>query len=152
MARKLFVGGLSWDTTDDSLRAAFEQFGDLEEAVVITDRDTGRSRGFGFVRFADDAGAAAARDAMDGQEVDGRRVRVDFAREDRSDDRGGGRRGGGYGGDRGGGRGGYGGDRGGYGGDRGGDRGGRGGGRRSFDDDPDNPPGGDPRLRGQRRW
>ena len=54
MAKKLFVVGLSWDTTDDVLRQAFASFGEITEAKVITDRDTGRSRGFGFVTFAQD--------------------------------------------------------------------------------------------------
>ena len=57
MSKKLFVGGLSWDTDEQGLRAAFEPFGELDEVKVITDRDTGRSRGFGFVEFADDEAA-----------------------------------------------------------------------------------------------
>jgi len=117
MSNKLFVGGLSWDTTNDSLKAAFDSFGNVVEAVVINDRDTGRSRGFGFVTFDSPAEAESARDQMDGAAVDGRNIRVDIAQE-RS-------RGGGGGG--GGGRGGFGGGGGGRGG-RGGGRGGRGGG------------------------
>jgi RNA recognition motif-containing protein len=54
MQNKLFVGGLSWDTDDEGLRRAFESFGDIQEATVIRHRDTGRSRGFGFVTFATD--------------------------------------------------------------------------------------------------
>lgn len=81
MSKKLFVGGLSWGTTDDSLRTAFEAFGEVTEAKVISDRDTGRSRGFGFVTFADDADGAKAMDEMDGKEIDGRSVRVNEAQE-----------------------------------------------------------------------
>jgi RNA recognition motif-containing protein len=103
---KLFVGGLSWNTDDNMLRAKFEEFGAVEEAVVVKDRDTGRSRGFGFVRYANDADAENAIANMDGQEFDGRRVRVDKA-----SDRAGGGGGGGF---RQGGGGGYGGGRGGY--------------------------------------
>ncbi|TNF36225.1 MAG: RNA-binding protein, partial [Deltaproteobacteria bacterium] len=81
MSKKLFVGGLSWDTTDDSLRAAFAQFGEVTEARVILDRESGRSRGFGFVTFDDDSAADQAVQGMDGQPVDGRRVRVNEAHE-----------------------------------------------------------------------
>lgn len=90
MSKKLFVGGLSWDTSDASLNAAFERFGPVIEAKVITDRDTGRSRGFGFVTFEAPADADTAMEQMDGQELDGRRVRVNVA----EDKRGGGGRGG----------------------------------------------------------
>ena len=102
MSKKLFVGGLSWDTTDESLRAAFETLGPVSDAKVITDRDTGRSRGFGFVTYADAADGQRAIQELDGQEVDGRRVRVNEAQD---------KRGGGGGGGRGGGRGGGGGGR-----------------------------------------
>lgn len=81
MGKKLFVGGLAWATTDDGLRAAFEKFGDIVEARVITDRDTGRSRGFGFVSFADDAAASRAVEEMNGAELDGRNIRVDEAHD-----------------------------------------------------------------------
>lgn len=97
MSKKLFVGGLSWDTTDDSLRVAFEEFGPVTDAKVITDRDTGRSRGFGFVTFSESGDAEAAMSAMDGTELDGRRIRVNEA-ENRNDRRGGGGGGGGRGG------------------------------------------------------
>ena len=60
MSKKLFVGGLSWGTTDDGLHGAFSAFGEIVEAKVITDRETGRSRGFGFVTFANDEGATKA--------------------------------------------------------------------------------------------
>ncbi|NOY24950.1 MAG: RNA-binding protein, partial [Oligoflexia bacterium] len=76
MGNKLFVGGLSWDTDDNSLREAFLVHGDVSEAKVILDRDSGRSRGFGFVTMGDDSQAAAAIAAMDGQPLDGRNIRV----------------------------------------------------------------------------
>jgi RNA recognition motif-containing protein len=91
---RLFVGGLSWDTSDDGLRAAFEEFGGVVEAKVITDRDTGRSRGFGFVTMENRDAAEKAKEAMDGATLDGRSIRVDEAHE-RS--RGGGGGGGGRG-------------------------------------------------------
>ncbi|MGB0592074.1 MAG: RNA recognition motif domain-containing protein [Myxococcota bacterium] len=99
MGNKLFVGGLSWDTTDASLNHAFSAFGEVTEAKVITDRETGRSRGFGFVTFTDEAAAKEAMAGMDGKELDGRAVRVNEAEEK---SRGGGRggRGGGGGGNR----------------------------------------------------
>ncbi|KAF3001874.1 hypothetical protein E8E13_005470 [Curvularia kusanoi] len=106
---KLFIGGLAWHTDDATLRQKFEEFGQVEEApltplqVVVKDRDTGRSRGFGFVRFASDAEADTAMQNMNNIEFDGRTIRVDKASD---------RAGGGGGG----GRGGYGGGRGGYGG------------------------------------
>ena len=93
MSKKLFVGGLSWDTTDQSLSAAFERFGPVSEAKVITDRDTGRSRGFGFVTFDAPADADAAMAEMNGAEIDGRSVRVDHAQaKQRGGGGGGGRR------------------------------------------------------------
>lgn len=119
MGSKLFVGGLSWGTDDGALRAAFAPFGELVEAKVVTDRDTGRSRGFGFVTFANEASAADARNKMDGQMLDGRNLKVDVAAEKPGGRGGGGFGGGGGGGGRGGG--GRGGGGGGYGG-RGGDR------------------------------
>ncbi len=116
MSKKLFVGSLSWNTTDEGLRRAFEKFGEVLEAKVIKDRDTDRSRGFGFVSFANPKDAMDAMQAMDGQELDGRTIKVNEAQE-RERSGGGGPRGG---------RGG--GDRGGFG--RGGDRRGGGGGGR----------------------
>ena len=107
MSKKRFVGGLSLDTSDMSLKAAFEQFGLVTDAKVITDRDTGRSRGFGFVTFEDGAAADTAMSAMDGAELDGRSVRVNEAQDRRGGGGGGGggprrdhRRGGGGGGGR----------------------------------------------------
>ena len=73
---KLFVGGLAWATTDGSLRTAFEKFGDLDEAFVVKDRETGRSRGFGFVTFKGPEDAKKALEAMNGAQLDGRTVRV----------------------------------------------------------------------------
>lgn len=102
MAKKLFVGGLSWDTTDDGLRQAFQVHGEITEAKVITDRETGRSRGFGFVTFAADENAKSAISKLDGSSLDGKTIKVNEAQE--KSPRGGGRSGGGFGGDRGGGR------------------------------------------------
>jgi RNA recognition motif-containing protein len=114
MGKKVFVGGLSWNTNDETLRQAFERFGHVDEAKVIQDRDTGRSRGFGFVTFGDEQSAQNAVTGMDGKELDGRTVKVNEA-EDKP--RGGGGGGGGRGGFGGGGGGG---SRGGYGGGGGG--------------------------------
>lgn len=99
MGNKLFVGGLAWATSDESLREAFEQFGEVNDAKVITDRETGRSRGFGFVTFSAPGDAETAKESMDGAELDGRRIRVDVAEDRRG---GGGGGGGGRGGPRGG--------------------------------------------------
>ncbi len=96
MSKKLFVGSLSWGTNDDALRAAFSPHGEISEAVVISDRDTGRSRGFGFVTFEDDDAADKAVAALNGTDLDGRTIRVDVAQAKERSNRGGG--GGGYGG------------------------------------------------------
>lgn len=102
---KLFVGGLAWHTDDQTLRAKFEEFGPVEEAVVVKDRDTGRSRGFGFVRFSSEDDATTAMNAMNNTEFDGRYIRVDKAaskvgqgRENSSGTYGGGGAGGQWGG------------------------------------------------------
>jgi len=79
MGKKLFVGGITWAMDDESLSKAFEEHGTIEEANVVTERDTGRSRGFGFVTFENEEDAIAAQKAMDGMELDGRQIRVDFA-------------------------------------------------------------------------
>ena len=126
MSNKLFVGGLAWATDDDSLRAHFEQSGEVTDAKVITERDTGRSRGFGFVTFADADMASKALEELNQSSLDGREIRIDKATE-RGSGGGGGRGGRGGGGGRGG-RGGGGGGRGGYGGGGGGGGGGYGGG------------------------
>ena len=76
---KLFVGGLSWNTTADDLRAAFGNFGSLEEATVLIDRGTGRSRGFGFVTFSKPEEAAVAVERMNGATLDGRSLKVNNA-------------------------------------------------------------------------
>ena len=95
MSKKLFVGSLSWDTNDEGLREAFAPHGEIEEATVISDRDTGRSRGFGFVTFADDEAADKAIAALNGTELDGRTIRVDVAQaKERNRGGGGGFRGG----------------------------------------------------------
>ncbi len=93
MAKKLYVGNLSYHTSDSELQTLFEDFGSVQSAQVIKDRDTGRSKGFGFVEMASDQEAQAAIDALNGQEVDGRALTVNEARprEDRGG-RGGGRR------------------------------------------------------------
>jgi len=96
MSKKLFVGSLSWDTNDDGLHAAFSPFGEIAEAIVISDRHTGRSRGFGFVTFNDDEAADKAIEALNGTELDGRTIRVDVAQaRERSGGDGGGGGGGG---------------------------------------------------------
>ncbi len=147
MGNRLYVGNLPYSTTDDSLREAFAAHGEVVSASVVIDRETGRSRGFGFVEMATAEAAQAATNALNGQLLDGRPLTVNEARERAGGGGGGGRRfggggGGGWGGG-GGGGGGFGGhDRSGAvngGGDRGGggygygDRGGRGGGRRDRD-------------------
>jgi RNA recognition motif-containing protein len=89
MSKKLFVGSLSWNTDDHGLRAAFEPHGEITEATVITDRDSGRSRGFGFVTFEDDDSADKALAALNQTELDGRTINVDVAQErNRDRDRG----------------------------------------------------------------
>ena len=89
----IFVGNLSFGTTDDSLRALFEQFGAIDRVNVVTDRDTGRSRGFAFVEMSNDEEARRAISSLDGKELDGRALRVNEARpkEDRGFGGGGGR-------------------------------------------------------------
>jgi cold-inducible RNA-binding protein len=135
MAKKLFVGNLSWDTTSEDLAAAFSEDGrNVISATVLADRETGRSRGFGFVEMGSEEDAQSAIQALDGSTLDGRQIRVNEATERAPRAGGGGGGGGGWGGGGGGrggrgGGGGGGGGRGGRGGDRGGDRGGYGGGR-----------------------
>jgi RNA recognition motif-containing protein len=110
MGKKLYVGNLTYDVTDSTLTQLFEPHGTVQSAQVIMDRDTGRSKGFGFVEMGSDAEAQAAIQALNGKEVEGRALTVNEAKP--REDRGGGR--GGYGGGRGGSGGG--GGRGGYGG------------------------------------
>ena len=97
MSKKLFVGGLAWETDDATLADVFNEYGEVLEARVITDRDTGRSRGFGFVTFESEAAAANAQKAMNGRQLDGRALRVDMATEQAPRTGGGGGGGGGSG-------------------------------------------------------
>jgi RNA recognition motif-containing protein len=130
MGKKLYVGNLSYDVDSSSLQELFSQFGNVQSAEIISDRETGRSKGFGFVEFSTDDEAQAAIAGLSGKQHGGRALTVNEAKPKTSGGGGGGGRGGygggggGYGG--GGGGGGYGGGGGGYGG--GGDRRGGGGG------------------------
>jgi len=131
MSSKVYVGNLSWNTTDDTLRQAFSDFGGVTDSIVMRDRDTGRSRGFGFVTYGTPQEAEAAIAGLNEQDLDGRRIKVNLANARG----GGGGGGGGYsgGGNYGGGGGGYqsgyqGGGGGGYGGNSGGSYGGNSGG------------------------
>ena len=83
--QNLFVGSLAYATTDDSLKSFFEQVGEVASARVITDRDSGRSKGFGFVEMVDEANNQKAVDELNGKELDGREISVSLARpkEDR---------------------------------------------------------------------
>ena len=117
MGKKIYVGNLPFSATNESLSEMFSSFGQVDSSKIVTDRDTGRSKGFGFVEMSDDEAAQTAITALNGSEVKGRSIAVSQAEDKKpSDRRSGG--GGGYGGNRGGG--------GGYGG--GGNRGGGGGG------------------------
>ncbi|KAG2308031.1 hypothetical protein Bca52824_027779 [Brassica carinata] len=125
---RCFVGGLAWATDERSLETAFSQFGELVDSKIINDRETGRSRGFGFVTFKDEQSMKDAIEGMNGQELDGRSITVNEAQSRGSGGGGGRGGGGGYRGGGGGYRGGGGGYRGGGGGYRGGGGGYRGGG------------------------
>jgi RNA recognition motif-containing protein len=140
MGNKLYVGNLSYNVRDDDLQQAFAQYGTVSSAKVMMDRDTGRSKGFGFVEMGSDPEAQAAINGMNGQALDGRAIVVNEARPREERPGGYGNRGGGYGGggsggggyggggrSGGGGGGGYGGGGGGYGGGGGGRSGGGGG-------------------------
>lgn len=76
----IYVGNLPWSTTEEALRELFEAYGEVDSAKVITDRETGRSRGFGFVEMPDDSAAKSAIDALNDKEMDGRNLRVNEAR------------------------------------------------------------------------
>lgn len=76
----IYCGNLSWNTTEESLRAAFEAFGDVSSVTIIKDRDTGQSRGFGFVEMPNDSEGQAAISGMNGSDLDGRPLKVDQAR------------------------------------------------------------------------
>jgi RNA recognition motif-containing protein len=78
--KKIYVGNLSFDSTEASLRAAFAAFGEVHSAAVVNDRETGRSRGFGFVEMDEDAAAKAIR-GLDGRDLDGRTLRVNEAQD-----------------------------------------------------------------------
>ena len=80
MQNKLFVGNLPWSVDSEQLKETFSKYGDVTDAHVLTDKVTGRSRGFGFVEFATDEEAASAIDALDGSEMDGREINVNVAR------------------------------------------------------------------------
>lgn len=80
MAKKLFVGGLAWATTEDTLRSTFAGAGTVESATIITDKMSGRSKGFGFVEMASDEEAQKAIEMFNGKEIDGRSVTVNEAR------------------------------------------------------------------------
>ncbi len=80
MASKLFVGSLSWNVKDDDLKEFFAEVGEVVSATVITDRDSGRSKGFGFVEMSSDEEAKAAIDKLNGKELDGRPVTVNEAK------------------------------------------------------------------------
>jgi cold-inducible RNA-binding protein len=123
MNTRLYVGNLSFDTTENDLQDMFAPFGPVSDVNLITDRMSGRSRGFAFVTMATPEAAKAAIDGMSGKEIGGRSITVNEARPKEEGGGGGGGRGGGGGGYRGGGGGG---------GGRGGDRGERGGGRREY--------------------
>lgn len=84
MAKKLFVGGLSWDTTDAKLSEFFAQAGTVASATVITDKFSGKSRGFGFVEMSSDEEADKAKEKLNGQELDGRKIAVNEARPQES--------------------------------------------------------------------
>ena len=81
MAKKLYIGGLPLDITSDELREVFEEFGEITEAKVITDRYTGRCRGFGFITFKQDEDATKAITEGDGAELDGKVIKVSEAKE-----------------------------------------------------------------------
>jgi RNA recognition motif-containing protein len=85
MAKKLFVGNLAWETTQEELQELFTQYGEVEEAIIITDKFSGRSKGFGFVTFTDDAAADEAVAQLNEKEFKGRNVVVNEAKPPRQD-------------------------------------------------------------------
>ena len=96
MGKKLYIGNLNFDTTDEELERAFSEFGEVVSAVVVKDRVSGRSRGFGFVEFTEEQSAQDAKTAMNGKDLSGRPLRVDEAREQRRERSDSGFGGGGY--------------------------------------------------------
>jgi cold-inducible RNA-binding protein len=87
MATKLYVGNLSYQTQEHDLRESFSQFGEVVSATLVTDRDTGRSRGFGFVEMSTEAEAQSATQGLNGHELDGRALKVNEAKPRRDNDR-----------------------------------------------------------------
>ncbi len=87
MSKKIYVGNLSWNTTNDDLSDMFAQYGEVLSVNVITDRETNRSKGFGFLEMADDEAAVAAISAFNGSELDGRNIRVNEAEDRRGNNR-----------------------------------------------------------------
>lgn len=85
MSKKLFVGNLDWNATEDDLRAAFSPIGEIEEAVIIKDRMSGRSKGFAFVTYVNDADGDTAIQQLNGQEMNGRKIVVNEARPQKRD-------------------------------------------------------------------
>jgi RNA recognition motif-containing protein len=83
MATNLYIGNLSYDTTEDGLRTLFAEYGSVESCNLITDRYTGRSRGFAFVEMSSDEEAEKAKSELNGKQVDGREIRVDNAKPKR---------------------------------------------------------------------
>lgn len=91
MSKKLYVGGLPWTTDNEALQDLFSEYGEVVEAKVITDRETGRSRGFGFVTFSTEEAAKKSLE-LNGKDYGGRTIRVDSARENKGGEGGGGRK------------------------------------------------------------
>jgi RNA recognition motif-containing protein len=90
MGRKLYVGNLPYRATEDSLSAKFSEFGNVESVTIIKDRDTGQSKGFGFIEMSSDSEASAAIDGLNGKDMEGRPLRVNEARPQERNSRGGG--------------------------------------------------------------
>jgi len=87
MSKKIYVGNLSWDTTEDDLAGLFAQYGEVTSVNIIIDRDTNRSKGFGFIEMTDDDAAVAAISTFNGKEYDGRNLRVNEAEDRRGNSR-----------------------------------------------------------------
>jgi len=81
MSKKLFIGNIEWGTTEDDLKELFGKYGDIEEAIIIKDRMSGRSKGFGFVTFTNEEDADKAMEALNGYELNGRKLVVNEARD-----------------------------------------------------------------------
>ncbi|GMO16597.1 MAG: RNA-binding protein [Termitinemataceae bacterium] len=89
MSKKLYVGNLSWQSTEDALKSYFSGFGNVLSARIITDRESGRSKGFGFIEMSSDAEASAAIDGTNGKDFEGRQLRVNEAQDKPRKERGG---------------------------------------------------------------